>query len=71
MFNIMDPIKCSAGKKKENPGGTDAHLSLKICLHVNQSSLKKNDGAPRRYVVIWNNSKKQTKKNPTSCSTSG
>ena len=28
MFNIVDPMKYSAEKK--NPGGTDAHLSLKI-----------------------------------------
>ena len=29
MFNIMDSIKYTL-PKKQNPGGTDAHLSLKI-----------------------------------------
>ena len=44
MFNIVDPMKYSAEKKK--PGGTDAHLSLKILFASKAIFIIKNYGAP-------------------------
>ena len=39
MLNIVDPMKYSAEKK--NPGGTDAHLSLKIFFASKAIFIKK------------------------------
>ena len=41
-FQHSGPYKVLRRKKKKNRGGTDAQLSLKIFLHLKQSSLKKN-----------------------------
>ena len=51
--------------RKENPGGTDAHLSLKIFA---SKAIFTKIMVPRyrRYMVIWNNTK-----NSTGCRASG
>ena len=67
MFNIVDPIKYSAGKKKRTLVELTAHLSLKIFfLHLKQSSWKIMvllDGMWWFGTTLY--------KNPTGCRTSG